>query len=46
LGTATRVVEKRASEVDDRLGNRGAGSRTRLETDECLRGGRAPQRAQ
>jgi hypothetical protein len=46
LGTATRVVEKRASEVDDRLGNRGAGSRTRLETDECLRGGRAPQRGQ
>jgi|AntAceMinimDraft_12_1070368.scaffolds.fasta_scaffold112837_1 hypothetical protein len=34
LGTATRVGDKRASEVDDRLGNRGAESRTRLETDE------------
>jgi hypothetical protein len=33
LGTATRVGKKRASEVDDRLGNRGAGSRTRLEID-------------
>ena len=34
MGTATRVGENRASEVDDRLGNKGAGSRTRLEIDE------------
>ena len=34
MATATRMGDKRASEVDDISGNREAGSRTRLETDE------------